>query len=39
MTRVDATRFFTENYVIEGMRLLLTEAFKRLEIAVLGGHT
>jgi predicted AAA+ superfamily ATPase len=39
VTRIDATRFFSEDYVTEGMRLLLTEVFKQLEIAVLGGHT
>src|SRR5205085_11029800 len=31
LPRIDASRFFAENYVTEGMRLLLTEAFKRLE--------
>ncbi len=31
LTHIDATRFFAENYVTEGMRILLTEAFKRLE--------
>src|SRR5579859_249947 len=31
LPRIDAARFFAENYVTEGMRLLLTEAFKRLE--------
>lgn len=29
--KIDARRFFTENYVTEGMRQLLSEAFKRLE--------
>jgi hypothetical protein len=28
---IDPTRFFAENYVTNGMRQLLTEAFKRLE--------
>jgi hypothetical protein len=28
---IDPTRFFAENYVTDGMRQLLTEAFKRLE--------
>lgn len=28
---VDASRFFAENYVTEGMQILLSEAFKRLE--------
>lgn len=28
---VDANEFFTENYVTQGMRTFLTEAFKRLE--------
>ncbi len=31
LTRIDAATFFSENYVTEGMRVLLTEAFKRLE--------
>src|SRR5579859_7532106 len=31
LPRIDAQRFFKENYVTEGMRLLLTEVFKRLE--------
>ncbi len=31
LSRIDPTRFFAENYVTQGMRLLLTEAFKRLE--------
>jgi len=31
LARIDGSRFFAENYVTEGMRLLLTEAFKRLE--------
>lgn len=29
--RIDATAFFEENYVTEGMRTLLTEAFRRLQ--------
>ena len=29
--RIDANEFFAENYVTEGMRLLLTEGFRRLE--------
>ncbi len=29
--QVEPGAFFAENYVTEGMRLLLTEAFKRLE--------
>lgn len=31
LPQIDAQRFFKENYVTEGMRLLLTEVFKRLE--------
>ncbi|ADU51937.1 hypothetical protein Tmar_1836 [Thermaerobacter marianensis DSM 12885] len=31
LDRIDPERFFTENYVTQGMRQLLTEAFKRLE--------
>ncbi len=29
--RIDPVEFFRENYVTEGMRILLTEAFRRLE--------
>ena len=29
--RIDAAAFFAENHVTEGMRTLLTEAFRRLE--------
>ncbi|QVL47672.1 MAG: hypothetical protein KFB96_18550 [Thiocapsa sp.] len=29
--RIDPAAFFGENYVTEGMRILLTEAFRRLE--------
>lgn len=29
--QIDAEKFFSENYVTDGMRQLLTEAFKRLE--------
>lgn len=29
--KIDGTEFFTENFVTEGMRTLLTEAFRRLE--------
>src|SRR5690242_13138007 len=31
LPQIDAARFFAENYVTDGMRQLLTEAFKRLE--------
>ncbi len=31
LNRIDAARFFAENYVTDGMRQLLTETFKRLE--------
>ena len=31
LDRIDPRQFFAENFVTEGMRLLLTEAFKRLE--------
>lgn len=31
LSRIDAQRFFEENYVTDGMKLLLSEAFKRLE--------
>lgn len=31
LDRIDPARFFAENYVTDGMRQLLTEAFKRLE--------
>lgn len=31
LDQIDPRRFFAENYVTEGMRLLLSEAFKRLE--------
>lgn len=31
LPQIDPQRFFTENYVTQGMRQLLTEAFKRLE--------
>lgn len=31
LSQIDAARFFAENYVTDGMRQLLTEAFKRLE--------
>ena len=29
--KIDGTEFFTENFVTEGMKTLLTEAFRRLE--------
>ena len=29
--RIDATEFFAENYITEGMKTLLTEGFRRLE--------
>jgi hypothetical protein len=29
--RIDANEFFAENYITQGMRLLLTEGFRRLE--------
>ena len=29
--RIDASEFFSENYITEGMKTLLTEGFRRLE--------
>lgn len=36
--RIDATEFFEENYVTQGMRTFLTESFKRLESSSAGAQ-